>query len=598
MALGGNINFDEGLGTDKNPSLESLKDKLNNTKESLSPGGTPWPQTQPNPEFSRSKGFLPPVLISPSLELDQDDSSKKIKNGSYVYEDWLGQKINSEGLTPLKTKNKFAESKDINKQDNYSTRDHYLLFNDNSTDYFRHGLQIIDNLNTVGGDSSKQETPYENNDPVMFGFDIVIDDISSPLLNGSVIDFINNYSNISEIESKADVYEDFKNQFIKFFKTKTNFVKDNIDTTKLNISRTENPNSSAGKNRSIYQNGSNAYMNYYIQNISGLNNLIERNKPGSFNSMTNYRNDVISLNMMEDVSLSLATLANLYKLLYWSKPNGKSLIPENLLRFNCQIIVSECRNFTRVRKAVANNNIQVLKDNLSRTVYTLNECQLFFDQTTHGDSINMGGIKTADNTEVTFDYKFATSKFERFVPNLEGFGTYVGYDNGAMWKIGAPGSDRDGKESVPKFSTNGENEFNENGVDKERVLNSINSLEDSTDDFGQNNDVDLETLSKSSDISNKNYLEKLKNRTIATAKGELQTAINIRANLLSRTINKALVSLQGGGITPPDNVYTSSAPGSVGNLSSRVFYDLRGDLVGFLGNSLSDGINGVTNPNG
>jgi hypothetical protein len=31
----------------------------------------------------------------------------------------------------------------------------------------------------------------ENNDPVMFGFEIVIDSVSSPLLNGSITDFLN-----------------------------------------------------------------------------------------------------------------------------------------------------------------------------------------------------------------------------------------------------------------------------------------------------------------------------------------------------------------------------------------------------------------------
>ena len=57
-------------------------------------------------------------------------------------------------------------------------------------------------------------TPFEKNDPVIFGFDIIMDDISSPLLNGSILDFINNYFNISEIKSKENVYEDFKQQFI------------------------------------------------------------------------------------------------------------------------------------------------------------------------------------------------------------------------------------------------------------------------------------------------------------------------------------------------------------------------------------------------
>ena len=52
----------------------------------------------------------------------------------------------------------------------------------------------------------------------MFGFDIYFDDITSPLLNGAPLDFINNYQNINEVAARRPVYEDFKNQFIKLIK--------------------------------------------------------------------------------------------------------------------------------------------------------------------------------------------------------------------------------------------------------------------------------------------------------------------------------------------------------------------------------------------
>jgi hypothetical protein len=596
MAQGGDINFDPRTGTDKRQSLDDLKSRLESTRDGIETNTNPWPQTMNNPEFAKSKGFLPPVLISPTVDIDDEGNAINIKRGEYEFEDWLGQKISND-KERLTTNRKFNESTDISNSDYRSMRDYYLLHDDSATDYFKHGLQIIDNLKTLNGSDGFSETPFENNDPVMFGFEIIIDDISSPLLNGSVNDFINNYSSISEIESKGPVYEDFKNQFIKFFKTKTNFVRDNIQQEQLNLSRTNNPDSIVSRNRSITNFGQNAYMNYYIQNITGLSNLIETNKPGSFNSMVKYREDLITLSFLEDVSLSLGTLSHLYKLLYWSKPNGKSLIPENLLRFNCDIIVSEVRNFNRVRTAVENNELQILKDNLSRYVYTLNECQLFFDQVSHGDSVNLGDINKADNTTVTFDYKYVTSKFERFVPDLEGFGTYKGYDNGAIWKIGAPGSTRDGQTSVPNFYTEGENKFNENGVDEPVILDKPfpDPFDNDIDDLGVTDKPDLTTLEESSNKSNESYLKKLKNRTIDSAKSEFRTAVNIRAQLLSRTINKALISLQGGTISPPTNVYTSPQPGTIGNLQNRFFYDLRGDLVGFLGNSLSNSVNG-TNP--
>jgi hypothetical protein len=60
-----------------------------------------------------------------------------------------------------------------------------------------HGLQVIDNINNVSSDNTNTSArlgglriPFENNDPVMFGFEIVIDSVSSPLLNGSITDFL------------------------------------------------------------------------------------------------------------------------------------------------------------------------------------------------------------------------------------------------------------------------------------------------------------------------------------------------------------------------------------------------------------------------
>ena len=84
------------------------------------------------------------------------------------------------------------------------------------------------------------------------------------------------------------------------------------------------------------------------------------------------------------------------------------LIPENLLRFNCQIIISECRNFNRVKKSLANGNLEVIKDNLSRYVYSLRECQFYFDKMPHGNDSDVGlqGPQIYDNHSAFFDFKY------------------------------------------------------------------------------------------------------------------------------------------------------------------------------------------------
>jgi hypothetical protein len=206
----------------------------------------------------------------------------------------------------------------------YSTRDYLAMFGDTSTDYFRHGLQVIDGK-VIG--SSNFNTPYENNDPVFFGFELIIDGVSSPLLNGSVEDFIEQFSNISEIASKKNVMIDFKLQFEKLFKVKgtPKQVPNTQLTQSINIPNEANTPSQA----SYYQPGKKSYLSYYIKKIGGLELLMIGNTSNKKKYLTNYREDVIKLTFSEDVSLTFGTLQHLYKLLYWSKPNGKNLIMEN-----------------------------------------------------------------------------------------------------------------------------------------------------------------------------------------------------------------------------------------------------------------------------
>ena len=503
--------------------LKDIKERAKDLRaniEDIVKNSQSWPQVVRGSSL-KVPGFLPSILLSPVKDFRTDPSGISFDNagdfvtndklvlnkyGDYEFIDWRGYKIKPGGLETVldvnTTENRFKESTSLPRTKDkrtdfsslrdkpYSTRDFYLLFNDNATDYFRHGLQIIDNLGLIEDNKSQDSkmalsqfsnTPFENNDPVMFGFEIVFDTISSPLLNGSVIDFLNDYTAISELRSKIPVYEDFKHQFIKFFKT-AGSVNINTDKAMLSKNKTNYANTDANKNSELFNaRGRKPYLNYYLKKVGGLANLIEANTPEAKKFLVDYRKDIITLGFTEDVSLSVSTLAHLYKLLYWSKPNGKSLIPENLLRFNCDIIVSECRNFNRVRKALSGpnqGNLEIIKDNVSRYVYSLKECQFYFNTMPHNADIDLGTIATYDDYSIQFDYKYSTVKFERFAPTTDGFGQYVGYDGGAIWKIGNKGerSNRGTQSSSgldtsnPRFYTVGGNRWNQNGLDRALVL--------------------------------------------------------------------------------------------------------------------------------
>ena len=605
------------MAEDKN-LLEKLKDKAKATAEGLKRQygigitSNPWPQTEYQPVLGlnsnyKTKGFLPSHKIAPVREEGEDGESGKSKvskYGNYRYKDWKGQLLTPETNLDGRDIDKFSKSREIPKSDEklsenpYSTRDFYSIFNDNATDYFKHGLQILDGKNGILG--SDRGTPFENNDPVIFGFEIIFDDISSPLLNGAIDDFLNNYSGISEISSKRPVYEDFKKQFSKFFKTRGSINENDTQNFSLSKSRlTSEAESTNGQGINILQPGKSAYMAYYLKKISGLNSLIEKNTPKDKSFLVNYNTDVIKLNFLEDTSLSIGTLNHLYKLLYWSRPNGKSLIPENLLRFNCEIIISEIRNFKRVKKILNSTTdfdkpkLQIVKDNVSRHIYSLRECQFYFNNTPHSDEVDMSATPTTyDDYQIQFDYKYSTNKLERFMPTSNGDGQYIGYNRGAIWKTGNKGSGTSNRSnstltSIPKFYTANETFLSKAGEDGKFIL-SIPEENRSRERFNNDNLNDLENLKQRSNSFAKDLKNTFEDVAIRSASRELQTFVNTRTAILNRTLNKILDASGVTGMRPPRNVYTDRPL----NAGERIFYDVRGEVIEFLGNSAAGALGG------
>lgn len=489
-------------------SLESQKKSLEDAKLSLEviqslSNVNQWPQRE-----SGNAGFLPLGLLQPSLTVSPSPTSPRTNTlqnfnyevevikggiGDYKFKDWRGQILQDEESFPKKTistedrfkaSNKLPKSNSEVMESPHSMRDVPLIFGDTRTDYFKFGLQTIDNLTPIenpetGASTLRKDlftaTPWEQNEPIYYGFDIIFDSVSSPLLNGSINDFINNYAGINEVFNRKRVYEEFKNQFVKFFRTNARV---RIDTNQLSMtSTTTNVANLDGPSSLSNQQKGTAYFAHYIKSITGLDLLIEKNKGQVYSWAPKYKEDMIEIKMAEDVTLSLSTLAHLYKLLYWSRPQGKHLIPENLLRFNCQIIISEVRNLQRVRKDVASGNIEVLKDNLSRWVYNLRECQFFFDKMPVPNEIDMSQeVKDFEGQSISFDFKYSTQKLERFVPDGQGWGKYVAYDAGAIWKIGNAGarssrsSGSSPESSVPAFYTDNFVPKGENGIEKPYVI--------------------------------------------------------------------------------------------------------------------------------
>ena len=561
--------------------------------------------------------------------------------------DWYGNLLDShpdyksknKSGKDLSTEDRFNLSKVFPKSEDepYSTRDWHLIFNDTSLDYFKHGLQVIDGKNSqlrseknaretwdgheegvpsrlaqlLGDTDGTKGTPYENTDPVIFGFEIIIDLVNSPLLNGSVEDFIASFPYVNEIATRRKVMADFRQQFLKLFKTKGTFKigpdKPTASIKTSNYANTDSPSQ-------FFSNGKPAYMSYYLKKVGGLEKLIEANTPDKNKSLVDYRKDLLKLTFTEDVSLDMGTLAYLYKLLYWSKPNGKNIVPENLLRFNCDIIISEVRHFNRVRKGVTNGDLEVVKDNLSRYIYTLNECQFWFDQPAHDSEVDLGSIKTYDDFVVTMDYKYATTKFERWTPDGAGFGKYVSYNNGAIWKVGNPGArssiGASGSNNafsdeidiaVPKFYTNsGGNTLRQNGVKEAYVMDSYNpssfineSVEKTPTTTPSKKDIRkkkrkerFDAFKERSSKAGKVLGKKLKTALLREARSQLNTRLRLLNNTLDKLRNEAGL----GRMREPTNVY-KNYDNPLG-ISSGFFFDVKNSLRDFAGDALGGKIGG------
>ena len=564
------------------------------------------------------------------------------------------------------TAEKFNESNSF--LDDYSTRDRYLLFNDASQDYFRHGLAIDGRTpiktaknNREAWDGSNdtayrlktfKNTPFENEDPVIFGIELIIDANSSPLLNGSVEDFIRAFPVVSEIQSRRVVIYDFKKQFEKVFKTKGKVFYSSEPATPLQ-SRAGNPYASAQTQKNEFRPGRKAYLSHYLQKITGLEFLTEANSGvmSENKSFVDYQKDKLTLSFYEDVSGTMGVIAHLYKLLYWSRPNGKNIVPENLLRFNCEIIVSEVRNFNRVRKVINGSpnkeSIEILKDNVSRYIYSLKECQFFFSKMPHDDVVDLSSIKTFGDSgpgyDVSMNFKYSTTKFEKWVPDAELFGQYVGYNNGAIWKIGNKGAREQRSSeaaaeggntanivdnSTPRFYTQGTNTLRHNGVTTAVRLDKIklsyedddtvdvnigpatggNSNSGSSAGVGSNKSLtpvgggkkasttdelseDQEIIgAKSTKGTSTSGLDQFKENSKKVANniansvqnfvvGEINNQILIRAKLLENTINKIKNSLGLGGLSSGK---TNVYPKPYTPHSFGPWFDVRNELFNFV----------------
>lgn len=454
----------------------------------------------------------------------------------------------------------------------------------------------------------------DNEDPTILGYDLVIKWDSSPLFNGAIEDFINKHTNDPEIESRRQIWNLFKDQFFKYFRMNSpnSLLSSGASSSTPTNSQKISTSDPLGWKRDDFISDAKVH---YLKKISGIENLVEKevtNASESTKGFIDYGKDLIKLTIWEDVNINTGYLAHLYKTLSWSRIRGKQIIPENLLRFDIKIQITEIRDFNRVvKKFNSSNELDVYPDLLNKYTYTLYDCQLMFNELSHGSEIDMTSKSFIEDFTIAFNYKFSTLSFDKF-----------NFALGPSQSISGQKFSVDNSQDKPSYiSPQRANNISVNNSSLEPVLSNIKFKGANTNYPGSDQYVNvlsvgptipepgtIEAIKKSDDYkedpitsdslkvvdanltnANKPTLDKLKDNQLQKdlqddLKNKLKSAvirevnrqITTQARLLNRTLDNIRNSIGLGRMSYPRNVYTDT----------QVASDIKNAFRDFIGNSV------------
>ncbi len=236
------------------------------------------------------------------------------------------------------------------------------------------------------------DSAYE--DPTYLGFTLEIDDKSA--LFTDVLPFLEEKaSRITQFESRLALYKQFIIKIQQVFKSRE----------------------STGENPETY------IKSHYINSVGGFENLHKK-----FNE---WKKDKLTIELHEDIALFSTYISTLYNNLTYSYTYGRRMIPENLLKFNLYIKISEIRNLTSIAKQKSglkgNKADQFiadsLKNNVTCYVYKLHDCEFdFFRSKPIGDDIIQAGIDAASpgHSMLEFDIYFKSVSRQIYNPLING----------------------------------------------------------------------------------------------------------------------------------------------------------------------------------
>lgn len=414
-----------------------------------------------------------------------------------------------------------------NEKHNFGLKALRKWFKSKDVSNFKNGLELAE---FKGKDNIES---YENadEDPIMYGFDFVINTNSSPLFNDvqNFFDF-GMENNINEISWRRSIYEEFINQL------------------KLMFESTE----------SDYR----SFKSHYLTKVNGLDKLTS--KSTGINEETGFADfgkDEITLSLREDINLSSGYLTHLYNSLNYNKMQGKHMIPDNLLRFDCHIIISEIRNFRRLVRTPFENSMRIYSDNISRYIYNLYDCQFIFDGHHHGGDVDRTQRQIKDEFNLKFIYKFSTLEMEKFKyrgPYRGSSSHFVSDGNNPNKPINNQNEDSDGVENRPhdlRFRMTDTMGVEPRSLSVDQLSQLGGHLSDKYLRVGFESDVELD--GDNQDDSDTNELLEIAKRTKDYAIDMLRIR---RDALINQSIQRLRTATNLRRISSPVNVYWTAVP--------------------------------------
>ena len=203
-------------------------------------------------------------------------------------------------------------------------------------------------------------------DSPLFNYGDDLEIINNKHMNNSSSDFILKYKTIPAIYNRQPLLLEFINNVLKIIPSK--------DVT------------------------NNGQKKYYIADILGLDKLQ--------NKFIDYEKDVLTIKLTEDVSFRVAYLAELYNNLVYSYQEQKHMIPDNCLRFDMEIKITDVRKF----KITETNN----KSKQPSITYRLYDCNFdFFDSRITKETAISGGFQALDMSASDMSFKVKYKSVER-----------------------------------------------------------------------------------------------------------------------------------------------------------------------------------------